>query len=408
MSRSVSAPRAGRAGTWLRAVALLALLIGCGIGTAAGSGTAWAQEAPTPPPTAVTVVTLQAQDLTLTSTLPGRVVASGVAEVRPQVDGIIVERLYEEGAHVTVGDLLYRIDSATYEARVAAAEAQVAQAQARLTSAIKDADRVGALVERRATSQQALDDAVAERDAAAAGLKVAEADLLAARIDLERTTIRAPLTGIIGRTLTTQGSLVTAGQVAPLAIIRTIDPVKVDVTQSAAEIIAWRRGTTAQQLAGAQPTVTLTLADGQPYEHTGLLTAAEPYVHEQTGVVTLRLEFPNPDELLLPGMYAQVEMPQAVAEDVVLAPQEGVMRDRRGRPIAYVVNDENVVEERVLTVLQAHGPYWVTAEGLAEGDRIVVAGLQKIRPGAVVAPTEREDAPEGSGEGANLAARADG
>lgn len=391
MRRSVPVPGAGLAGALLGAVVMLAAMLGSGVGAA------WAQAAPTP----VTVVTLKAQDLTLTSTLPGRVVASGVAEVRPQVDGIIVERLYEEGAHVKVGDLLYRIDSATYEAQVAAAEAQVAQAQARLTSAEKDADRVRALVDRRATSQQALDDAVAERDAADAGLKVAQAELLAAQIDLDRTTIRAPLSGIIGRSLTTQGSLVTAGQAAPLAIIRTIDPVLVDVTQSAAEIIAWRRGATAERLADAQQTVTLTLADGKPYEETGLLTAAEPYVHEQTGVVTLRLEFPNPTELLLPGMYVQVELPQAVARNVILAPQEGVMRDHRGRPIAYVVNGDDVVEERVLTVLQAHGAFWVTADGLADGDRIVVAGLQKIRPGATVAPAEREAAPDATS--ANLA-----
>ena len=395
MRRSVPVPGAGLAGALLGAVVMLAAMLGSGVGAA------WAQAAPTPPPTPVTVVTLKAQDLTLTSTLPGRVVASGVAEVRPQVDGIIVERLYEEGAHVKVGDLLYRIDSATYEAQVAAAEAQVAQAQARLTSAEKDADRVRALVDRRATSQQALDDAVAERDAADAGLKVAQAELLAAQIDLDRTTIRAPLSGIIGRSLTTQGSLVTAGQAAPLAIIRTIDPVLVDVTQSAAEIIAWRRGATAERLADAQQTVTLTLADGKPYEETGLLTAAEPYVHEQTGVVTLRLEFPNPTELLLPGMYVQVELPQAVARNVILAPQEGVMRDHRGRPIAYVVNGDDVVEERVLAVLQAHGAFWVTADGLADGDRIVVAGLQKIRPGATVAPAEREAAPDATS--ANLA-----
>ena len=401
MARSVAAPGAGLAGIWSRAIVMLGLMVGIG----AGANAAWAQSPPTPPPTPVTVVTLAAQDLTLTSTLPGRVVASGVAEVRPQVDGIIVERLYEEGAHVEVGDPLYRIDSATYEARVAAAEAQVAQAQARLTSAEKNAERVRALVDRRATSQQSLDDAVADHDAAAAGLKVAEAELLAARIDLDRTTIRAPLSGIIGRSLTTQGALVTAGQMAPLAIIRTIDPVLVDVTQSAAEIIAWRRGTTAQQLTGAEQTVSLTLADGKPYEQTGLLTAAEPYVHEQTGVVTLRLEFPNPTELLLPGMYVQVEMPQAVARNVILAPQEGVMRDHRGRPIAYVVNGDDVVEERVLTVLQTHGAFWVTAGGLADGDRMIVAGLQKVRPGAVVAPAEREAKPEATSAGADLAAR---
>lgn len=358
------------------------------------------------PPTPVTVVTLKAQDVTLTTLLPGRVVASGVAEVRPQVDGIITQRLFEEGAAVAVGDPLYRIDSATYEAQVAAAKAQVTEANARLRAARQQFERVQQLVNRRVGSQSALDDAVAERDGAAASLQVAQASLLTAEINLERTTVRAPLSGVVGRSLTTQGALVTASQSQPLAVIRTLDPILVDVTQSAAEMLAWRRGQAGRKLEDADQTVRLILADGEPYELTGQLTAAEPHVDEQTGVVTLRMTFPNPAELLLPGMYVQVEMPQGVARDVVLAPQEGVSRDRRGRPIAMVVNADNVVESRTLTVIRARGSDWIVRDGLSDGDRLVVEGLQKIGPQMTVAPEERpatEAGPDKQGTGSQAA-----
>lgn len=340
------------------------------------------------PPAAVTVVTLQAQDVTLTATLPGRVVASGVAEVRPQVAGIITERLFDEGSRVEKGDELYRIDPASYAAEVAAANATVAQAQAALDAAQKERDRVAALLARNVASQQTVDDADAARDAAAAALQVAKARLLSANIDLERTTIRAQLSGEVGRSLTTQGALVTAGQADPLAVIRKIDPVYVDVTQSAAELIRWRSGKTASDLGEADQTVELTLADGSVYDHTGQLTAAEPYVNELTGVVLLRLEFPNPDQQLLPGMYVQVELPQGVAPDVVLAPQAGVTRDRRGNPIAMVVNDQNAVEQRDLTVLGDRGKFWIVSDGLKAGDRLIVAGFQKIGAGMTVQPEE--------------------
>ncbi len=342
-----------------------------------------------PPAVPVTVVTVVQQDVTLTATLPGRVVASAIAEVRPQVNGIIVERLYNEGADVSVGDPLYRIDSATYEARLAAADAQVAQAEAQLRGAEQEALRARELADRRVGSSQSLDDAVASRDMAAAAVEVAKADRISAVINLDRATIRAPLTGVIGRSLTTQGALVTDGQAQPLATIRAIDPVLVDVTQSAAEIIAWKRGKTRERLQGAEETVSLTLADGETYEETGTLRAAEPYVNEQTGVVTLRLTFPNPDRLLLPGMYVQVEMPQGIARDVVLAPQEGVSRDRRGRPVALVVSSAGVVEERILTIIEARGAHWVVSDGLADGDKVIVEGLQKVRPGVNAAPEER-------------------
>ncbi len=348
------------------------------------------------PPPAVTVVTLQARDVTLTSLLPGRVVASGVAEVRPQVGGIITERLFEEGARVALGDPLYRIDPATYEAEAASAEAEIAQARARLRAADRDYARVEALRGRGVVSEQAFDDALSERDAAGAALQVTEARYRTAEINVERTVIRAPLSGVVGRSLTTQGALVTAGQSQPLAVIRALDPVFVDVTQSAAEMLAWRRGQTVERLADAELSVTLRLADGQDYEHKGLLTAAEPHVEQQTGVVTLRMEFPNPQAFLLPGMYVQVEMPQGVARGVVLAPQEGVSRDRRGRPVALVVNANGEVESRELSVIRAQGADWVVNGGLGPGDRLIVAGLQKVRPGQQVTAEERAS---GSGAG---------
>lgn len=337
----------------------------------------------------VTVVTLAARDVTLTSLLPGRVVASAVAEVRPQVAGIITERLFEEGAQVALGDPLYRIDVATYEAEAASAQAEVAQARARMRAAERDYTRVEALRGRGVVSEQSYDSALAERDAAEAALQVAEARRRAAEINVERTVIRAPLAGVVGRSLTTQGALVTSGQAGPLAVIRALDPVFVDVTQSAAEMLEWRRGQTVERLADAEMTVTLRLADGQEYAERGLLTAAEPQVDQQTGVVTLRMTFPNPQELLLPGMYVQVEMPQGIAHGVVLAPQEGVSRDRRGRPVALVVNAEDVVESREISVIRAQGSDWVVDGGLAPGDRLIVAGLQKVRPGQQVRAEER-------------------
>ncbi|MCB1471619.1 MAG: efflux RND transporter periplasmic adaptor subunit [Rhodobiaceae bacterium] len=342
-----------------------------------------------PPPQPVTVVTLQPQDVTLTATLPGRVVASGVAEVRPQVSGIITERLFDEGGDVAVGDELYRIDPETYRVRVVAAKAQVAQAEAQLRAAEREADRLRVLIERKVASERSFDEAQAALETASAAVDVAKADQLAAEIDYERTTIRAQLSGVIGRSLTTRGALVTSGQAEPLAVIRTLDPVLVDVTQSAAELIAWRRGIVAKRLEGAAQDVSLKLADGGTYEHVGSLTAADPYVNELTGVVTLRLEFPNPDRLLLPGMYVQVDMPQGVLHAVFLVPQEAVQRDQRGRPTVFAVKADNTVEQKALAVSQARGNDWIVTEGLAPGDRVIVEGLQKVRPGASVAPDER-------------------
>ncbi|MFO1164173.1 MAG: efflux RND transporter periplasmic adaptor subunit [Paracoccus sp. (in: a-proteobacteria)] len=362
------------------------------------------------PPTPVTVVTLHAQDVPLTTTLPGRVAASAEAEVRPQVNGIVTERLFKEGRHVNLGDPLFRIDRTTYDAAVAQAEAAVAQARAQADNARREAERAGALRDRRVASESTSDSAIAARDAAEAAVKVAEAQLLTAQIEVERTTIRAELDGEIGLAQTSQGALVTASQANPLAVIRTLDPVYVDVTQSAAQVIRFRRqmAETDWQIRGDQK-VTLRLADGTDFDHEGTLTAAEPYVNETTGVVTLRLSFANPDRVLLPGMYVQAVVQQTIAHDVFLAPQEGVSRDRRGQPIALVANAENIVEQRQLTILQDMGNSWVVSQGLKDGDRLIVEGLQKIAPGAPVAPQERQPAtPEAAAPAADAAPAAEG
>ncbi|SLN71578.1 Toluene efflux pump periplasmic linker protein TtgA precursor [Roseovarius gaetbuli] len=343
-------------------------------------------------PTSVTVVTVQPQTVTLTSTLPGRVAASAEAEVRPQVNGIITERMFEEGADVEVNAPLYQIDTATYEASVRQARAGVTQAEAQLRAAEREAKRLQELQARNVASEQALDEATATRDSASAGLELARAQLNSSEIELSRTTIRARLSGRIGLSQTSQGALVTASQAEPLAVIRRIDPVYVDVTQSAADLLRWRRGETERALAGADGTVRLKLADGSIYDETGQLKAAEPNVDPQTGVVTLRMQFSNPDMLLLPGMYVQVDLPVEVAENVFLVPQEGVIRDRRGRPLAWVVNGDGVIEAREITILQDRASDWVVDSGLEAGEKVIVAGFQKTAPGATVAPQERATA----------------
>lgn len=368
---------------------LVAAFAVCAISWAGSAAAQEAGQGEAPPPPSVTVVTLKAHDVTLTSALPGRVRAAAESGVRPQVSGLIVERMFDEGSMVKEGDPLYRIDRRTYEAAVAQAEAALAQAKAQAESATREADRIATLGDRGVASEQTQDTAIAERDAAVAAVSAAEAALQIAEIDLNRTTIRAPIDGVIGLAQETQGALVTANQAEPLAIIRQIDPVHVDVTQSAAEIVRWQRlGAEAALPEDVDRTVKLQLADDSVYEHTGSLTAAEPQVDETTGVVVLRMEFDNPDGLLLPGMYVLAEMPQAQMRGAILAPQRGVSRDRRGRPTALIVNEKNVVEQRELDVVQDRGNAWIVRGGLQPGDRLIVEGLQKAAPGATVTPEE--------------------
>ncbi len=337
-----------------------------------------------PPPAAVSVVQVQPEQVMLTATLPGRVVAAAVAEVRPQVNGIITERNFTEGSAVEQGDVLYKIDSATYEATVAQARAAVAQAQAQSKAAEREADRIQELKQRNVSTQRELDEAIAARDVAAAAIAVAEAQLKSAEIELERTTIVAPLSGEIGLAMATQGALVTAGQASPLATIRNIDTVYVDVTASASRVLEFRKNNLDEDWRNSERKVVLHLADGEVYPEEGLLTAAEPQVNMQTGVVVLRMQFPNPDQLLLPGTYVKVDLQTDQIDNAFVVPQQAVSRDRQGRPTALVVNEQNVVELRQLDIVQASGNDWIVNGGLAAGERIIIEGSQKAAPGSTV------------------------
>ncbi|SHL95946.1 membrane fusion protein, multidrug efflux system [Paracoccus solventivorans] len=334
-----------------------------------------------PPPTPVTVIEAQPTDYTVTARLPGRIKASTVSEVRPQVAGIIRERLFEEGTVIEAGQPLYQIESDTYAAAVAAAQAAVAQAQANYDLAIREAERAQELFESNTGSGQRLDSAVAARDAADAALQLAKAQLQSAEIDLDRTTIRAAISGVIGFSQVSTGALVAAQQANPLATIRALDPVHVDVTQSANDLLRWQQ--TQHATTPEHRQATLILPTGEHYPLRGELRAAEPQVEPTTGMITLRISFPNPQHLLLPGLYVEVILPQAEEKDVYLVPQSAVMRDTQGTPHAWVVENDTVAV-RTLEVLTSDGSNWVVTAGLEPGDRIITSGFQKTGPGAPI------------------------
>lgn len=326
------------------------------------------------PPAAQTpqvgVVTLQPQPYTLTSELPGRTSAYRVAEVRPQVNGILQKRLFEEGSEVKAGQQLYQIDAAVYQASYKSAEASLASARSL-------AERYRELVGDQAVSRQAYDEARAAQLAA-------EAALERASIDLRYTKVLAPIAGRIGRSAVTEGALVSNGQATALATIQQLDPIYVDVTQPATELLRLRRELADGQLEQAGDNaarVRLTLEDGSAYAHEGRLEFSEVSVDESTGSVTLRAVFPNPEHLLLPGMYVQAELVAGVNRQAILAPQQGVTRNPRGDATALVVNASNVVEARVLQASRTAGNYWLVTSGLVAGDRLITEGLQFVKPG---------------------------
>ncbi|TRO39655.1 MexA family multidrug efflux RND transporter periplasmic adaptor subunit [Pseudomonas sp. ALS1131] len=321
----------------------------------------------------VGVVTLEAKPFALTSEVPGRTSAYRIAEVRPQVNGIIQKRLFTEGSEVKAGQQLYQIDPATYEAAYKSA-------QATQLSAKSLADRYKLLVSDKAVSQQAYDEA------RAASLQ-ADAALEQARIDLRYTKVMAPISGRIGRSAVTEGALVSNGQANAMATIQQLDPIYVDVTQSSKELLRLRRDLAEGRLQKASDSaakVALKLEDGSRYAHEGTLEFSEVAVDESTGSVTLRAVFPNPDHLLLPGMFVHAELLSGVKQNAILAPQQGVTRNQRGEPTAMVVNAENKVEQRVLKADRTAGSAWLVEEGLKEGDRLITEGLQFVQPGAEV------------------------
>lgn len=338
---------------------------------------------PPPDPVEVGVVTVRPEPVVLTTELPGRTAAFLIAEVRPQVSGLLQERLFEEGSDVKAGSILYRVDPAPYQAAFDQAQAALAVAEANLPAARSLAERLAGLVEIHAVGQQDYENAVSARLRAEASVASARAAVEAARIDLSYTPVNAPISGRIGRSTVTVGAMVTAYQPLALAVIQQLDPLYVDVTQSSADLLRLRRGLASGQLrsTGSFRKVKLLLEDGTPYPHEGRLQFRDVTVDPTTGSVVLRMVFPNPGYTLLPGMFVRAIVEEGVNEQGILAPQQGVTRNRRGDAEALVVDGEGKVAQRSLEVDRAIGDRWLVTSGLVAGDQVIVDNLQRIRPG---------------------------
>ncbi len=338
----------------------------------------------------VGVVVLHPQSVAITAELPGRTNASFVAEVRPQVGGIIQDRLFKEGGEVAAGDPLYLIDPATYRAALDSATATRSKAEAAVPSAEAKVERYQSLAKQNAVAKQDLDDAIATLAQAKAAVAVAAADEATARINLEHTRITAPIAGRIDKSTLTPGALVTASQTTVLTTIRTLEPIYVDITQSSRRLLDLRQAIDAGRvkISGANVKVRLRLENGSLYPLAGRLAFSEANVSETTGTYTLRAEFPNPDRILLPGMYVRATVEEGVAENSWLVPQRAVTRNTKGEPTALFVSADGKVEERVLELGTGIGNNWLVSKGIADGDRVVVEGIQNARPGASVQAVE--------------------
>lgn len=357
-------------------VSLALSLAGCGPGA----------DKPAAGPVEVGVVTLSAGPVTLDAQLTGRTVAMAVADVRPQVDGIVLRRLFEEGAQVRAGQPLYQIDARSYRAAALTAQGQLENAQAAYVTAHAKAIRYGQLGDTQAVSKQALDDTLAAAKQAQGDVHQYQGTLGTARINLTYTQVRAPISGRIGRSAITAGALVSAAQTTPLATIQQLDPIYVDIAQSSTDLLRLRQALAAGGMVPAHAAARLTLEDGTTYPLSGSVEFSEVMVDKATGSVTLRAQFPNPKGLLLPGMFARVSLPQAVAQNAVLAPQQGITRDVKGTAEALVLDGANRVVQRDVVADRAIGSTWLITSGLRGGDRLIVQGTDRVKPGDAVKP----------------------
>lgn len=353
-----------------------ALLTGC-------DGQSDQQQHPQSPQ--VSVYTVKSAPLAVTTELPGRTDAFRVAEVRPQVSGIILRRNFTEGSDVNAGDSLYQIDPATYQAAYDNAKGELAKAQAAANIAHLTVKRYVPLVGTQYVSKQEYDQAVATAQQADASVVAAQAGVESARINLAYTKVTSPIEGRIGKSSVTEGALVTNGQATALATVQQLDPIYVDVTQSSSDFMRLKQSSL--QKGDGSSTVELLMENGQPYPLKGTLQFSDVTVDESTGSITLRAIFPNPKHLLLPGMFVRARIDEGVQPDAILVPQQGVTRTPRGDATVLVVNDNNQVESRTVVAPQAIGDRWLITEGLKNGDRVIVSGLQKARPGTTVVAT---------------------
>ncbi|TIS51773.1 MAG: efflux RND transporter periplasmic adaptor subunit [Mesorhizobium sp.] len=338
----------------------------------------------------VGVVTLHPQSVAITAELPGRTAASLIAEVRPQVDGIIQQRLFQEGAEVVPGQPLYLIDPASYQAAYDSAVAAQQKAEAALPTAQAKFDRYSGLLKQNVVSKQDYDDAAATLKQAQADVASAKASVETARISLNRTSITAPIAGRIDKSTLTPGALVTANQETVLTIIRSLDPINVDVTQSSTNLLNLRQAINEGRLkfSGPNVSVKLKLDNGTIYSRTGKLEFAGANVDLSTGTFALRAQFPNPDRLLLPGMYVRAIVEEGVAQNSFLVPQRALSRNPKGEATAMVVNAQGKVESRILSVRNSVGNNWLVDSGVGDGDRVVVEGVQLVRAGGDATPVE--------------------
>lgn len=344
------------------------------------------QQQPAAGPPQVGYVTVSAQPVTLSTELPGRTSAYETSEVRPQVNGLILERLFREGDMVRKGQPLYRIDPAPYRAQVASARAALARARAGIANSEALARRYGELVEINAISRQQAEDAASAAQQARADVAAQQAALQAAEIDLARTTIRAPISGRIGRSTYTTGALVSASQVEPLTTIQRLDPIFVDIQQSSAEVLDLRQQLASGELdrSGEAARVQLKLENDSTYPAAGTLSFTDVTVDPTTGSQVIRAVFPNRQGLLLPGMYVRAEMVEGTRSDALLVPIRAVSRDERGNPVTTVVGQDGKTQLRTLTAPRTVGQNWLVTAGLKAGDRVIVEGGQNLQPGTPV------------------------
>jgi len=347
------------------------------------------QAAPAFPPAQVAVYTTTTAPLPITNELPGRITPTRIAEVRPRVSGIVVERVFEQGSMVKEGDVLYRIDPAPFQVKVDSAEATLKRALAVRDQARQTADRQSRLKEAQVAAVRQYDDAIATLAQAEAEVGIAEAGLAEAKLNLQYANVTAPISGRIGRALITEGALVSTNGTENLATIQQLDPIYADFTQSATDLIRLRRALEDGQLMSAkdEAEVQLILDDGTPYALKGKLLFSEAAVDETTGQVTLRGEFPNPNNDLLPGMYVRVQIQQGLEKDAITVPQQAVQRNNAGQSQIYVVSADNKVEFRNVTLGRTVGERWQVTSGLKAGEKVIVEGFQKVGPGAPVVPT---------------------
>lgn len=330
----------------------------------------------------VSVHIVKSAPLAVTTELPGRTDAYRVAEVRPQVSGIILHRNFTEGSDVKAGESLYQIDPATYQAAYDNAKGELVKAQAAANIAHLTVKRYVPLVGTQYVSKQEYDQAVATAQQADASVVAAKAGVESARINLAYTKVTSPINGRIGKSSVTEGALVTNGQATALATVQQLDPIYVDVTQSSSDFMRLKQQTNLQK--GDTSSVELLMENGQPYPLKGTLQFSDVTVDESTGSITLRALFPNPQHMLLPGMFVRARIDEGTQPDAILVPQQGVTRTPRGDATVLVVNEKNQVESRTVVAPQAIGDRWLITEGLKNGDRVIISGLQKVRPGVTV------------------------